>query len=139
MTNEKWYLGLDVGSKHIGVAVGDNLTKIPVALGTILMLLDDKAAIGQIAELVKKYNVEKIVVGLPRNSSGEETKQSDFSRDFASKLEVLKIPIVFQDESLTSVEAENRLLEQNLDFNKLDIDAESARIILSDFLESQDV
>ena len=134
MVNEKWCLGLDVGLKRIGVAIGDNLTKIAVPLTTIV---NDEQSIDNIAKLCQEHRIVKIIVGLPRDNRGTETAQSQFARDFAQKLEVLEIPIFFQDESLTSVLAEERLGELSRDKEK--IDAEAAVIILMDFLESQSV
>jgi len=132
MTSENWYLGLDVGEKRIGVAVGDNIVKIALPIAVIP---NDDEVIINIEKLLDKYNVEKIIVGLPRNSQGEETAQSQFVRDFIEKLEPLDIPIILQDESLTSVKAEERLKARKKDYSREDIDAESAVIILSDFLE----
>ena len=131
--NEKWYLSLDVGGRRIGVAVGDNLTKIasPVAV----VINDDKAIIN-IKKLTEKYRIEKIIIGLPRDNRGEETAQSKYVRKFAKKLKSLKIPLIFQDESLTSVEAEARISARG---DKTSIDAEAATIILTDFLEAGSV
>ena len=136
MTSEKWYLGLDVGEKRIGVAIGDNITKIA---SPITVIANDSETIANIQKLISQYKVEKIIVGLPRNSSGIETAQSQFVRDFTKQLEFLDIPIIFQDESLTSVEAEKRLNLYGKKYRKGDIDNESAVIILTDFLESNNV
>ena len=134
MTSEKWFLGLDVGEKRIGVAVGDSAVKIA---SPIAVIENDDEVIINIEKLLDKYLIDKIIVGLPRNSQGEETAQSQYVRDFSEKLKPLSIPIVFQDESLTSVQAIERLSKNKS--TKSDIDAESAVIILTDFLESQNV
>jgi putative Holliday junction resolvase len=131
-------VGLDVGEKRIGVAYGDSEVKIASPIGVIS---NDEKLVLEIERLVSAKNVDKIVIGLPRNSSGLETKQTDFVRDFSEKLLPLGLPIVFQDESLTSVEAENMLykLQRSKNYNntaKGEIDARAAAIILQDFLES---
>ena len=128
-------IGLDVGTKRIGVAKADTSVRIAVPDGTIIVNGNEFI---EIAKIAKRYNTTWFVVGLPRNSRGEETKQSAYARDFARKLQGV-IPaarIRFQDESLTSVEAESRLRNRKRGFVKGDIDAEAAAIILQDFIEN---
>ena len=133
----KIIIGLDVGEKRIGVAWGDNDVKIAVPCGVIEM--NDEVVI-QIEKMVEKLNVSTIVVGLPRNSSGEETNQSKFVRDFIKRLKNIDTPIVFQDESLTSVQAENLLSNHKRskkhNINKGEIDEIAASLILQDYLEA---
>ncbi len=128
-------IGLDVGTKRIGVAKADTSVRIAVPDGTIIVNGNELI---EIAKLAKRYNTTWFVVGLPRNSRGLETQQSAYVRDFARRLQGV-IPaarIRFQDESLTSVEAENRLQSRKRGFEKGDIDAEAATIILQDFIEN---
>ncbi len=127
-------LGLDVGTKRIGVAKADSNVKIAIPHTTVNV---DGSEFEQIAHIAEIYNAKHIAVGLPRNSSGEETAQSTYAREFAIKLKQ-RLPdtkIFFQDESLTSVEAEKRLNASHKKYQKGDIDAEAATIILQDFLE----
>ncbi len=127
-------IGLDVGTKRIGVAKADSSTKIAVPDGFVNVNGQEFAEIARIARM---YNTSTFVVGLPRNNSGEETKQSMYARNFARQL-AMSIPntrIYFEDESLTSVEAERRLKERKKKFEKGEVDAEAASIILQDFLE----
>ena len=127
-------VGLDVGTKRIGVAKADSSTKIAIPDGFVNVNGQEFAEIARIARL---YNTSTFVVGLPRNNSGEETKQSVYVRNFTRQL-AMSVPnarIYFQDESLTSVEAERRLKERKKNFQKGEIDAEAASIILQDFLE----
>ncbi len=127
-------IGLDVGTKRIGVAKADSSTKIAVPDGFVNVNGQEFAEIARIARM---YNTSTFVVGLPRNNSGEETKQSIYARNFARQL-AMSIPnahIYFEDESLTSVEAERRLKERKKKYQKGEIDAEAASIILQDFLE----
>ena len=127
-------IGLDVGTKRIGVAKADSTTKIAVPDGFVNVNGQEFA---EIARLARLYSTSTFIVGLPRNNSGEETKQSLYVRNFARQL-AMSIPntrIYFEDESLTSVEAETRLKARKKHFEKGEIDAEAATIILQDFLE----
>ncbi|MBR3180031.1 endolytic transglycosylase MltG [Candidatus Saccharibacteria bacterium] len=128
-------LGLDVGEKRIGVAKADSDTRIAVPLTTIEV---DGNEWQEIARLTSTQNTTFFVVGMPRSNEGNQTQQSLYVRNFAKTL-IEKLPgakIRFQDESLTSVEAENRLKARKKPYEKADIDAEAAAIILQDFLES---
>ena len=128
-------LGLDVGEKRIGVARVDSDTKIALPVGFI----ENNPSVWQeITRLSTLHNTLFFVLGLPRSNEGNETKQSEYVRNFAKTLSE-KLPgakIRFQDESYTSVEAEERLKVRNKIYNKGDIDAEAAVIILQDFIES---
>lgn len=126
------YIALDVGEKRIGVAVGDSGVRIAVPFETIEV---DGGEVEAIAEIVVKENADTIVVGYPRNQSGEPTPQTQFVIDFADKLRDIAENIVFQDESLTSVLAEQRLESYKQPYTKADIDAQAAAIILQDYLE----
>lgn len=126
------FLCLDIGEKRIGVAVGDNVVRIAVPFETIEVNGDE---IETIAELVIKENAEVIVIGYPRNQAGEPTAQTKFVEDFAAKLSDIAPKIVFQDESLTSVIAEQQLANYGRPYSKGDIDAQAAAIILQDYLE----
>ena len=128
-------IGLDVGEKRIGVAKVDTSTKIAVPVCTLNV---DGSEWNEISKLTRLHNTNFIVLGMPRSNEGNETAQSLFVRNFAKKL-VEKIPgvrIKFQDESLTSVVAEERLKARKKKYEKGEIDAEAASIILQDFVES---
>lgn len=125
---------LDVGEKRIGVAVGDSMIKIAVPLETIDVNGDEISAIKKIID--DEY-ADVLVVGYPRNQSGAATAQTEFVEDFVSKLsEEVGVKIVFQDESLTSVIAEQRLTSFKKPYKKSDIDAQAAAIILQDYIEA---
>ncbi len=123
---------LDVGEKRIGVSVADVSIRIAVPFTTIEV---DGKEIEAIAEIVLKEHADSIVVGYPRNQQGEATSQTEFVEEFTKKLEYLDKKIVFQDESLTSVMAEQRLKSYGRPYAKGDIDAQAATIILQDYLE----
>jgi putative Holliday junction resolvase len=126
-------LCLDVGEKRIGVAVGDNLVRIAVPFDTIAVNGDE---ISEITRLISQENVDILVVGYPRNQAGEATAQSKYVEDFAIRLDGIAPKIVFQDESLTSVIAEQRLASYKHPYTKGDIDAQAAAIILQDYIEA---
>ncbi|NTW61395.1 Holliday junction resolvase RuvX [Candidatus Saccharibacteria bacterium] len=123
---------LDVGEKRIGVAIGDTAVRIAIPFDTIEV---DGSEIKAIAEIIVRQNPSVLVVGYPRNQSGEATKQTIFVEDFVKKLKDIAPRIDFQDESLTSVIAEQRLISYKKPYSKADIDAHAAAIILQDYLE----
>ncbi|MBP5647760.1 endolytic transglycosylase MltG [Candidatus Saccharibacteria bacterium] len=128
-------LGLDVGEKRIGVAKADSNTRIAVP---VKFLNVDGSEWQEIARLARLNSTNFFVLGLPRSNEGNETAQSVYVRNFAKTLGE-KIPearIKFQDESFTSVEAEERLRMRKRSYEKGEIDAEAAAIILQDFLEN---
>lgn len=126
------YIALDVGEKRIGVAVGDDAIKIAVPFETIEV---DGSERERIARLVVQENAATVVIGYPRNQSGEATAQTAYVETFAASLVDIAPNIVFQDESLTSVLAEQRLKSYKKPYTKGDIDAQAAAIILQDYLE----
>ena len=124
-------LALDVGEKRIGVALANEIARLASPLTT---LDNNDLVVGTIRELVAEHHVSCIVIGNPRNMQGNATAQTTFSHDFADRLGDLGVPIVFQDESLTSVQAEAQLREQGQPFEKQDIDSVAAALILRDYL-----
>src|ERR1700712_4453322 len=127
------FISLDVGEKRIGVAVADDSVRIAVPYTTIVV---DGTELEQIAKLAIDQSADVIVIGYPRNQQGEATAQTDYVEKFAKQLEDLGPKLVFQDESLTSVIAEQRLIDQKKPYSKGDIDANAASIILQDYLEA---
>lgn len=128
-------IGLDVGEKRIGVAKADSDTRIAIPVGFIEA---NGSEWQEIARVARMNNTNCFVLGLPRSNEGNETQQSLYVRNFAKTL-LQTIPdakIRFQDESLTSVVAEERLKSRKKKYVKGDIDAEAAAIILQDFLEN---
>ena len=133
MNNRVSLVCLDVGEKRIGVAVGDNRIKIAVPFDTVEVNGDEIQAI---AKIYANQRADVLVVGYPRNQSGESTAQTAYVEDFTTRLSGVSDKIVFQDESLTSVLAEQRLKSHNRPYAKGDIDAQAAAIILQDYLEA---
>lgn len=132
MNSRQTLIGLDVGEKRIGVSVADSSVRIAVPFVTIEV---DGGEIEAIAEIVTREEAEVVVVGYPRNQQGEATTQTDYVEKFAERLEDIAPKIAYQDESLTSVMAEQQLKAHNKPYTKGDIDAQAATIILQDYLE----
>ena len=124
---------LDVGEKRIGVAVGDSDVRIAVPFETIDV---DGGEVQAVTEILLKEKADVLVIGYPRNQSGEPPAQSKFVEAFAEKLADIAPKTVYQDESLTSVIAEQQLTAYGRPYKKSDIDAQAAAIILRDYLEA---
>lgn len=132
-TNPDSLIALDVGERRIGVAHADIAVRVPVIHSTIDV---NGLEIERIRQIAAELQPVKIIIGYPRNQQGETTAQTEVVEEFANRLQELKIPIVFQDESLTSVLAEEYLKNQKKPYSKADIDAQAAAIIMRDYLEA---
>lgn len=128
-------MALDVGTKRIGIALANSFIKIAIPFTTVEVNNDIDSAIKQIIEIISKEEIDILVVGLPRNQSGEETSQTAYTKEFVKKIEYSVDKICFQDESLTSIQAEDRLKSYGKPYSKGDIDMNAASIILQDYLE----
>lgn len=134
MTN-RTVISLDVGNKRIGVAVVSLITKLPRPLTTVI---NDDNSLKNIKEIAEKEDASAIVIGLPRNLSGEDTKQTKIVRDYGQKVgQTTGLPIFWQDEALTSHKAKEEFQERGVGYNKEHVDALAATYILSDFLAEQ--
>lgn len=129
------FLGLDVGTVRIGVALMDKV-KIAYPLTTLQV---DGSEYEALEYIIKKYDVGTIVVGFPRNQSGEPTAQTDYAEKVGERIRALGYEVRYQDESLTSVAAEEYLKTSKQPYQKADIDARAAAIILDDFIKEHNV
>lgn len=130
-------LGLDVGDKTIGVAVSDPLGWTAQGVKTIKRI-GIKKDLQEILNIIKEYNVEKIVVGLPKNMNGTLGSQSEKVLNFCDKLkEVCNLEIILEDERLTTVAAERMLIEADMHWSKRKkvIDTIAATYILQGYLD----
>ena len=125
-------IALDVGEKRIGIALADTGVKIAMPYDTIDV---DGSEARSITELIIKESASVVVVGYPRNQSGLPTLQTEYVERFVEHLPDIDAEIVFQDESLTSVIAEEQLKAHKRPYTKGDIDAHAAAIILQDYIE----
>jgi putative pre-16S rRNA nuclease len=132
-------MALDVGEKKIGVSISDALLLTAQARPT-LHRKDLKSDISILGRLAEENEVHEIVVGQPLHMSGRKSLQSEKVAKFAEELQkVLKIPIVFWDERLTSFAAEQHLEEMGLKWRQRrdHIDKIAAMIILQSYLDSR--
>jgi putative Holliday junction resolvase len=128
----KTVLALDVGERRIGVALASLEARLPAPL---LTLVRSEATHEDIRKLVEEHGVKVVVVGLPRGLNGQETAQTMTVMEFKSALEQsLDVPVHWQDEALTSKQAEAELQARGRAYGKEEIDALSATYILDDFL-----
>jgi len=132
-------LGLDVGSKTIGIAVSDALGITAQGLDTIRRK-NKRTDFGLLEELVRKYEIAEIVVGNPLRMSGAEGRQSEKVSAFAEELrQRFGLPVHLWDERLTSVQANRLLREMELSIQKRAqaVDRMAAVLILQSFLDSR--
>lgn len=126
-------MALDIGTKRIGVALSDYLLVLSNPHSCISRQ-PELSALDTIYKIANENNVQKIVVGLPYNMDGTEGSQAEDCRNFAAKIKGYEV--VFEDERLTSDEAEQNLKNKKINFrqDKGLVDIESARIILEQYL-----
>ena len=129
-------LGIDFGTKRVGLALSDRSNMIASPYKT-LNYVSEKDLINQLETIVTKNDIEILVLGLPINMKGEDTVQTIKVRNFKEILSTLRIPIVYEDERLSSVSAINSLMLQNVKtgHNKPEIDKTAAAIILQQYLD----
>ena len=130
---KKNVIALDVGEQRIGVALADTETRLPRPLKTLEV---SEQTVGQVKDTLSQYDIEQVVVGYPRNQEGEPTKQTGRIEAFVQQLKLPdNIQIAWQDESLTSVQAEAELESRGGSYSKADVDALAATYILQDYLQ----
>lgn len=130
-------LGIDYGNKRVGIAVSDALGWTAQPLTTLKQQGHQKL-LAEIKEYIEKYQVEKIVVGMPYSMDGSRGKRAEITQAFINFLENnLAIPVEIQDERLTTSQAENILLEADLSRKdrKDVIDKVAAALILQSYLD----
>jgi putative Holliday junction resolvase len=132
-------LGLDVGSRRIGVAVSDPLGITAQGLETI-QRRTKRRDFEHLQRVIQHYDVREIVVGLPLRMSGAEGIQSDKMQVFAEELRKrFRLPVHLWDERLTSVEANRLLREADLSIEKRGkaVDRMAAILILQGWMENR--
>ncbi|MGY3704317.1 MULTISPECIES: Holliday junction resolvase RuvX [Vagococcus] len=135
-------MGLDVGSRTVGVAVSDLLGWTAQGL-EIIKINEDEGEFGieRVAELVKQYEVEEFVVGLPKNMNNTIGPRAEAAMAYGDLLkETFNLPVVYQDERLSTVAAERMLVEQantSRAKRKKVIDKLAAVMILQNYLDKK--
>ena len=133
-------MGLDVGSKTVGVAISDPLGFTAQGL-EIIQIDEEKEQFGfeRLTELVEQYKVDKFVLGLPKNMNNNSGPRVEASTAYGEKIaQLFQIPVEYQDERLTTVAAERMLIEQadvSRSKRKKVIDKLAAQLILQNYLD----
>ena len=142
MKENKRYLGLDFGSKTVGVAISDPLLMSASGLEIIRRDRESKirGTLSRIDEIIEEYSVDEIVLGLPMNMDDSEGERCRKTREFGDKLERRTgLKVNYYDERLSSFEAHEILDEcgiKSVDHKKL-VDEVAAMVILQGFLEEK--
>lgn len=133
-------MGLDVGSRTVGIAVSDPMGWTAQGI-EIIRINEDEGEFGfdRLKELVDQYEVTQFVVGLPKNMNNSIGPRAEASMAYGGKIEELYgLPVVYQDERLTTVQAERMLVEQantSRAKRKKVIDKVAAVMILQNYLD----
>lgn len=134
------YLGLDIGTKRIGVAVSDELGLTAQPVMTLERKRNPKDDLRSLARLCRKYGCAGIVAGDPLHLSGEKSAQAERARSFAGELAAMaELPLHLWDERLTSREAHAILYEAGRprQEHRAVVDQVAATLILQGFLDAQ--
>ena len=134
------YLGLDLGSKTLGMALSDKTGLIATSLKIVRHNEEYDKLVDEVLKVVDEYQVEGIVLGLPKNMNNSIGFKGELSIEFKEKLEeVLSIPVILEDERLTTKEAENILISNDTSRKKRKqvIDSMAASIILQSYLDKR--
>ena len=132
-------MGMDVCSRTVGISVSDQLGWTAQGVEIVPINEDEEIfGIERVKELVKEYDVVGFVLGLPKNMNNTEGPRVEAARNYGKLLEeTFGLPIDFQDERLTTVEAERMLIEQadtSRSKRKKVIDKLAASLILENYL-----
>ena len=134
------YLGLDLGSRTLGVAISDVTHTIATSYIVIRHNEEYDRLLDDVEKIVKDEHTEKIVLGFPKNMNNTIGPKGELSLEFKKKLEQkLNIEVILQDERLTTKEAESVLIKNNTRRNKRRkvIDKLAATIILQSYLDKE--
>ena len=138
-TNKKKILCLDCGKRKVGIAISDENQRISMPMKTIDR---NNQFNGNILKIILEYEVGGIIIGLPINNSGKINKMSQFIKDISKNLDLFlkkenfNMPILFWDESFSSIEAETltNIFFKNKKSQKKTLDKFAAKVILEDFI-----
>ena len=132
-------LGLDLGTKTLGIAVSDKTAFIASAVTTLRFEENNPSQIlGDLRKIIDEYNVKEIVIGLPKNMNNTLGDAAKRTKDFTEVLlKEFNLPVHEQDERLSSVSANNILLQADISRKKRKskVDTVAATIILQNYLD----
>ncbi len=135
-------MGLDFGSRTVGVAVSDSLLITAQGLEIIRRKEENKLrqTLARLEELIEEYEVEEIVLGLPKNMNATEGVRAELTREFQDKLERRTgLPVILWDERLTTVAADKTMMESGVrrENRREHVDKIAAALILQGYLDSR--
>lgn len=135
------YIGLDLGTRTLGVSISDTTKTIATAYGTIHFKDDDyQEAINQLSDIMQKQPIEKIVLGFPKNMNGTIGPRAETTLEFKKMLENhFNIEVKLQDERLSTKEATGYMISADITRKKRKkkIDSLAANIILQTYLDKE--
>ena len=131
-------LGIEKKKKRVGLALSDRSNLIASPYKT-LIYVSEKELISQISLIISENDITIVVLGLPINMKGQDTIQTNKVRNFKDSLSILGLPIIYEDERLSSISAKNSLILQNVKtgHHKGAIDRTAAAIILQQYLDKK--
>lgn len=135
------YLGIDLGSKTVGLAMSDTTLTIASTYKTIFFKDEDyRSTINEIKDIIKEYNIIKIILGLPKNMNNTLGERAEITLKYKELLEKsTDLPVIMFDERLTSVISNSILIEADMSRKKRKkkVDSIAAQIILQDYLNKE--
>ena len=135
------YLGIDLGSKTLGLAMSDTTLTIASTYKTIFFKDEDyNSTINEIKDIIKEYNITKIILGLPKNMNNTLGERAEITLKYKELLEKsTDLPVIMFDERLTSVISNSILIEADISRKKRKkkVDSIAAQIILQDYLNKE--
>lgn len=134
-------IGLDLGTRTLGVAISDRTNTIATFYANIRFMENDYAsALTSLSKIIQEEKIEMIVLGLPKNMNNSVGESARRTLKFKDTLEEnFQLPVVMQDERLSTIEATNYLIEANLSRKKRrrKVDGVAATIILQTYLDKR--
>ena len=135
------YMGLDLGSKTLGIALSDNTNTIANIYKTLYFENEDyDSLIEPLSNIIKENKITKIILGYPKNMNNTIGPRAQITEEFKEKLEnIFNLEIILQDERLTSVISNNILIEANVSRKKRKkkVDGIAAQLILQSYLDKK--
>lgn len=137
------YLGLDLGSKTLGLAISDSTETIATTLKTLYFKEEDyDSLLEPLQEIIKENNINKIILGFPKNMDNSIGTRAEVTLNFKEKLEKeLQIEVILEDERLTSVISNQVLIKADVSRKKRKkkVDGIAASLILQSYLNRKNL
>lgn len=134
-------LGLDLGSKTLGIAMSDALGMMAHGIETFTFKTEHyKHAVEYVTEIIEKENISTVVLGLPKNMNNTIGERGEISRRFAKKVEdATGVQVILWDERMTTLQVERVLIDGGVrrEKRKKHVDKLAATVILQSYLDSK--